>query len=305
MPSSSSGTGNSYDTDFYTCNQLFYRRYVQGYRARGADLAPPLLVGTAIHKYAEVLINAFMAGCVSYEEANTEAIAAFEVEMGDVDPENVEMMEREQLARLIVPMWGMKRWAKLDSGVEHPIATELSLSMELPATTRYGNIAPWLRTYTARLDYVFSRPGKALLCIDDWKSTKASSPQKEAEKYMMSDQHLGYVALWNRTYPEQPADTIMYSFMRLHDKITSASSFAEEERNVDDAQIADWYERVLARRAVLTHMWDKPREMWVSNTAPHGPCIGMTGRKCEYYPLCHRPSDAELLLETKYLKEAA
>jgi hypothetical protein len=302
MPSS--GTGNSFDADFRKCQQYFYRKHVQGWVAKGLELAPPLLVGTAIHKYAEVFINAWMARQPPFNEMVEEALHAFHEVMGEPDLENVDMLEREHLATMVLPLWAARKWARLEDGIEIPLATELQLQIDLPYETPYGPIRIDLRKYTAKIDYIYQEGGTNYVVISDHKGTKALAPAREVQHYLMSDQHIGYVACWNANRQEKPAASkIEYSVTRLHMKVTSEHTFYDEIRNIDDNMVSDWYQRMLALRADITKKWEAPRESWISNTVPHGPCLGMDSRACEFQKLCARPWDAAGLLETQYTQE--
>ena len=302
----SSGTGNSHDADYRKCQQLYMRKHRQGYGLKGAATAPPLLVGEAIHKYCEVFINGWMEGPPKYEVLCEEATHAFDEIMGTPDPDNVDMLERENLARGVLPLWAARKWQRLDSGIEQPIATELYLYLDLPATTMYGPIRPELRKYTAKLDYVYKEEGNGFVVVSDHKGTKAVAPAKEVKHYMMSDQHVGYAACWNASLHSSsagPCAKIEYDLTRLHHKVISEHTFWQEPRNISDDMIEDWYNRMLALRTDISMKWDQGREQWIMNTVPHGPCLGMDGRACEYLQLCQRPWDAPSLLEDKYVKE--
>lgn len=308
MPSS--GLGNSHDALYRTCQRKYYYALRQGVFAPGSQVAPPLLIGEAIHKYAEITIGAWMAGQRDRDEVLTEAMGEYDklvprLEVDDdTDPVKQALLDRDALARAVLPLWGYRKWARLESGVEVPIAIEQYLGMELPADTKYGPIRPELRTYTARLDYVYRDMRDQMNVVCDFKGTKALSPMSEARHYLMSDQHLGYVYLWNKLHTDQAADRLEYSIIRLHAKVTSEHTFHDEPRMVDcGAQLDDWYERMLYLRAELTYKWDMAPEAWLSNTAPHGPCLGMDGRACSYVPLCKRPDGAARLLATQYVKE--
>lgn len=308
MPSS--GFGNSHDSSYRTCQRKFYYAHRLGIFAPGQLAAPPLVIGEAIHKYAEVLIGAWIAGQRDKETVMAEALGEYDLmvprwtEEDDTDPTKLALLERDALARAVLPLWGLRKWARLDSGIEVPIAVEQHLSLTLPALTKYGPIREELRTYTARLDYIYQDTCERINVIVDHKGSKALSPESEARHYLQSDQHLGYVYLWNAAHPEDEAEKLEYSMIRLHAKVTSEHTFHEAERRVDcGAQLDDWYERMLYLRAELTYKWDMAPEAWLSNTAPHGPCLGMDGRACEYLALCKRPDGRDLLMLTKYVKE--
>jgi hypothetical protein len=303
----SSGTGNSHDADYRKCQQLYLRRHRQGWHSRESTVAPPLLIGEAVHKYCEVFINAWMAGPAPFEVAKEEAMHAFNDIVGHPDPDNIDMLERESLARGVLPLWANRKWQRLDSGAEIPVATELQLQLDLPYETKYGPIRVDLRHYTAKIDYLYEEQGTNYLVVSDHKGTKASAPAKEVKHYMMSDQHIGYVACVNEhadiITKGKRAAKVEYALTRLHKNVTSEHTFWDETRNIDDNMILDWYERMLALRADLTRKWDQPRVAWIANTTPHGPCLGMDGRACEFQPLCARPWDEDTLLLNKYVKE--
>lgn len=296
MPSS--GTGNSYDALYRTCQRKFY--YAERLAISSTRSAPPLLVGEAIHKYAETLLNAWLAGSRDKQVVMAESMGEYDTILGQYDPENVDLTERDQLARAVLPLWAERQWIKLDSGLEIPLAVEVELALELPATTAYGPIIPELRRYTAKIDYVYREGPTGFVVIRDHKGTGALSPAQEALHYLMSDQHLGYVYLWNLLRPELAGSKLMYDMIRLHAKITSPHTFHEEPRLVDPgAQLDDWYQRMLYLRAEMSAKWDQEPVAWISNTAPHGPCLSY-GRACEYTGLCKRPSDVVGLLESRY-----
>lgn len=308
MPSS--GLGNSHDSLYKTCQRKYKYAIREGIFAPGQLSAPPLVIGEAIHKYAEVLISAWMAGQRDRDMVMAEALGEYDkmvprwVDEDDTDSTKIALLDRDALARAVLPLWGVKKWAILVSGLEVPIAVEQQLEIELPADTPYGPIRPELRKYTARLDYIYREVQNKINVICDHKGTKSLSPMNEARHYLMSDQHLGYVYLWNKLHPECEADKLVYSMIRLHAKVTSDLTFHDEERMVDcGAQLDDWYQRMLYLRAEVSAKWDLPVEAWLSNTAPHGPCLGMDGRACDYTALCKRPDGRELLMLTKYVKE--
>jgi hypothetical protein len=300
----SSGTGNSHDADYRKCQKLFYYKHRHGYDLKGTSTAPPLLVGEAIHKYCEVFINYWMeAPNPDFNVIIEEAMAAFNSIMGNPDPDNVDMLERENLARAVLPLWAARKWQKLESGLEIPLATELQLQIDLPADTEYGPIHPTLRKYTAKLDYVYQERDTQYVVISDHKGTKTMAPAKEVKHYLQSDQHLGYAACWNVSpfaTKFAPCAKIEYDLTRLHPKVISEHTFHQEPRNINDEMLDDWYTRMLALRADMTMRWDKPKEVWIMNTTPHGPCLGMDGRSCEFLKLCQRPQDEQALLSTDY-----
>ena len=302
MPSS--GLGNSFDSEYRKCQRKFYYGTRLGLALQSARVAPPLLIGEAIHKYAETFLKAWMAGSRDKDTVKAESLGEFNTIVGTPDPElDIDLLEREQLARAVLPFWAERKWERLAAGAETPLAVEVAYAMPLPADTDYGPIRAELRTYTVKIDYVFTKAG-GLNCVCDHKGTGALSLAQESLHYLMSDQHLGYVFVWNWANPSQLADTLMYDMMRLHAKVTSPHAFHVEERNVDlGAQLDDWYQRMLYVRAELSNKWDQPPVAWISNTVPHGPCLSY-GRACEFTPLCKRPSDVELLMETKYRTEA-
>lgn len=284
---------------------MFKRRHRERLSRIGATQAPPLLVGEAVHKYCEVFINAWMEGPLEQGAAMEEALGAFNTIMGQPDPENIDMLEREQLARAVLPLWAARKWQRLDSGVEVPVATELELYIDLPESAPSGRpIHQELRRYTAKLDYVYQEMLTQYLVVSDHKTTKTTAPAKEVKHYMMSDQHVGYVACWNlgplaEKYGQ--ACKVEYSLTRLHPKVTSEHTFWDEPRNIDNDQIESWYLRMLELRADISAKWDMPDECWVSNTSPHGPCLGMDGRECEFIELCKQPTDTQKLKEQKYV----
>lgn len=301
----SSGTGNSHDADYRKCQRLFYHRHRQGIGAKGSSTAPPLLVGEAQHKYMEVLLNYWMeAPTPNFKEVLEEAMSAFNAVMGEPDPENVDMLERESLARGVLPLWAARKWARLESGVEIPVATELSLQIDLPAECEYGTIIEPLRKYTAKLDYVYEERDTKHIVISDHKGTKAVAPAREVKHYLMSDQHIGYAACWNVSDFASKfgaCGKIEYSLTRLHPKFVSEHTFWDEPRNIDDRMLDDWYTRMLALRVDMSNKWEKDKEVWIMNTVPHGPCLGMDGKSCEFLKLCQRPWDAPALLESDYV----
>lgn len=300
----SSGKGNAHDSTYRECQQKFYLGYKRGLTLIGAGKAPPLIVGEACHAYAQTIINAWIAGVRDLNEVLDDAMAIYAKIVGEWDPDDFKMQERHELAVCVLPLWAMRQWARFISGEETPIATELDLSLRLPQKTVWGDIPDHLATYTGRIDYVYRRRD-GMVGIRDHKFTAASSPMEEAKHYFMSDQHLGYVYLWNagiadeERYDLDRASFVSYEFTRLHKNVTSASAWHLEDRNVDDAQLLSWFNRTVHLRAEMAAKWDKPAEAWMMNTAPHGPCIKF-GRSCEFRDLCERPADRVLLEETRY-----
>lgn len=302
----SSGTGNSHDSDYRKCQRLFLYRHRHHLAAKSTRTAPPLLVGEALHKYCEIFIDAWINGPIPFAEACEEAMAGFDAVMGTPNPEDTDMLERESLARGVIPLWAARKWQRLESGIEIPIATEVELALDLPADTEYGPIHAALRRYTAKIDYAYQEGTSKFVVISDHKGTKAQAPAKEVKHYMMSDQHVGYVACWNASpfaADGRKAAKVEYSLTRLHPKVTSEHTFWDEPRNIDDTLVQDWYERMLALRADMSAKWDKAAEVWISNRTPHGPCLGMDGRACEFQPLCARPADVAQLIAANYVTQ--
>jgi hypothetical protein len=316
----SSGQGNSHDSLYADCQQKFYNSIRCGLTPLGASKAPPLVVGEASHAYAQTVIEAWMAGVRAFEDVRDEALAVYMGIYGHPDPDDFGMRERHELAMCVLPLWGLRQWKLMESGEEEPIGVELDLKLELPGESIYGPIAPHLRVYNGRIDYAFKRRD-GLVAIKDHKFTSSTSPETEVKHYLMSDQHTGYVYLWNHNgawardkWPHDFGSThlldaseaayVCYDFTRLQAKVTSAAAWWTEYRNVDDAQLKDWYTRLLARRADMTRKWDMPREAWISNTAPHGPCHKW-GRDCEFKKLCVAPQERENRIGGGYEQQAS
>lgn len=304
MPSS--GTGNSYQTDYAMCQRYFKHKHVDHIALKASPEAAALAVGEAMHAYFQGFLVNQMEGR-GWEECAEAAVVSYEALLRGgpqlEGPEQEEWMSRIELAGTVLPMWATRQWAKLESGAERTLAVELDLALELPAETEYGPIAPHLRRYTARLDRVYEDTARSMVFVQDWKSTKALSPREIARNYQMSDQHLGYVYLWVaeglRLGLPVGADGVVYSFIRLHPKVNSEHTFHDEERVVNDAQLRDWYDRLLAARAQMSVQWDRPLNAWLPNRSAFGPCIKY-GHECEFRRLCMRPSDREALIRDQY-----
>lgn len=306
MPSS--GKGNSHDATYRECQQKYFLSYRKGLTLKGVDRSPPLVVGEGAHAYAQTIINAWLVGVRDLSTVLDDAMNTYVGVCGEWDPDDFKMNERNELACTVLPIWALRQWSRFQSGEETPIATELDLTLTLPMRTVWGDIPEHLATYTGRIDYVYRRKD-GMVGVRDHKFTGASSPMEEAKHYFMSDQHLGYLYLWNHyvattsasdeEYERDRASFVSYEFTRLHKNVTSASAWHLEDRNVDDAQMLSWFNRTVQLRADLARRWDMPSDSWMMNTAPHGPCIKF-GRTCEYKELCERPSDRAMLEETKY-----
>ncbi len=308
MPSS--GRGNSHDQTYRECRRKFYYSYRLGRESAGVSSAPPLLVGEACHAFAQHVIEGWLAQG-SKDAVLEDAWQAYTAALGYVDPDEFDLVDRDRLARCVLPLWAMRQWKKFEDGDEVPLATEKDLYIILPPHTPYGPIREELRKYTARLDYVYRRRD-GFVVIKDHKFSASTSPESEAKHYLMSDQHTGYVYVWNAWRLDEAVECheeltdeaafVEYDITRLQAKVTSASAHWSEVRNVDMAQQTDWYTRLLALRAEMSRMWDLPRECWVSNTAPHGPCHKW-GRDCDFKKLCAAPSEHDARL-AQYLSVA-
>lgn len=303
--------------DYASCQRYFYWKHRQhqelGPRvddeAQLIQAAPT--VGVALHAYIAGVIQEWMDGGRALPVAMDRGAAAFATDMGAVNPQDYQLLEREALAQTVLALWAPRQWARFERGDELPLAVEWDVAIPLPAETECGPILPHLRTYTARLDYVYERgtPGDDVpmgsVCVVDSKSTSATAPKSVVRDYLMSDQHLGYVYAqrWaqaqGRAPGMRPADAVMYSMLRLHTNIASPHTFYEEPRFVNEAQLADWWERMLAQRVQMSAQWERPRVAWVANTSPSGPCIKY-GKPCEYSRLCKRPNEVDFLLDTQY-----
>jgi len=314
MPSS--GQGGSWNGDFTQCMRKGFHAHVQ--RLTPAESAPSaaLIVGEAVHTYAQALYEAQLLGAPP-ESCKENAELAFALAPGminlDGDPY---LAERVKLARQVLPVWAEGQLARLEAGVERTIAVEVSFSYRLPAETPYGPIREDLRLVTGRIDRVFRRSdplelerlGALGLTIQDHKATKASSLTYYVRDLMRSDQHLGYVFGWNlfkgnfqeqfpglvdyllewRTEEEwwetwEPADEIEYNLIRLG--TLSPKSLHRESRPTNTEQLLDYYERLCSLRAELSARWDKPKEWWHQNTAN----CAKFGEQCPFYRLCEEP----------------
>jgi len=314
-----SGQGGSWNSTFTQCMRKGFHAHVQ--RLTPAESAPSaaLIVGEAVHTYAQALYEAQLLGAPP-ESCKENAELAFALAPGminlDGDPY---LAERVKLARQVLPVWAEGQLARLEAGVERTIAVEVSFSYRLPAETPYGPIRENLRLVTGRIDRVFRRSdplelerlGALGLTIQDHKATKASSLTYYVRDLLRSDQHLGYVFGWNLNRGWQltdidvsdyhldmrahemeafqregmtPADEIEYNLIRLHSTL-NAKSLHREARPTNTEQLLDYYERLCALRAHLSMMWEKPINHWYQNTAA---CYDWN-TQCPYWRLCEEP----------------
>jgi len=206
MPSS--GQGGHWNGDFTQCMRKGFHAHVQRLEPTAQGLSPALVVGEAVHIYAQSLYECQLLGAPK-DSCMGEAVVAFnnfldeqEVEWALDDPY---LEERVKLARQVLPVWAEGQLARLEAGVERTIAVEVSFSYKLPAETPYGPIAEHLRLVTGRIDRVFKRNDPLALdrldsvglTVQDHKATKASSLTYYVRDLLRSDQHLEYVFGWN------------------------------------------------------------------------------------------------------------
>ena len=319
MPSS--GQGGSWNGDFTQCMRKGFHAHVQ--RLTPTESAPgaALIVGEAVHVYAQALYESQLLGA-PFTHCKDTAKQAFELFLfQDSDGHQMRdpyLEERVKLAEQVLPVWAEGQLARLEAGVERTIAVEVSFSYRLPAETPYGPIRDDLRTVTGRIDRVFKRNDPLALdrldgvglTVQDHKATKASSLTYYVRDLMRSDQHLGYVFGWNLAQYHkgisvggnldmeaiedytldaraqegwEPADEIEYNLIRLG--TLSPKSLHRESRPTNTEQLLDYYKRLCALRAELSARWDKPKEWWHQNTAN----CAKFGEQCPFYRLCEEP----------------
>lgn len=322
MPSS--GQGGSWNAEFTTCMRKGFHQHVQGLVPTSTEPSAPLIVGEAVHLYAQMLYETQLIGgdaerCKEEAEfafhnflAGSQGHALLNNKEWEADPY---LMERAKLARQVLPVWAEGQLARLAAGVERTIAVEVSFSYKLPAETTYGPISDHLRLVTGRIDRVFkrndpldvSRLDQVGLTIQDHKATKASSLAYYVRDLLRSDQHLGYVFGWNLARPPRSGMELMHSAITHYtldarakegwekaDEIEynlirlgtlSPKSLHRESRPTNTEQLLDYYERLCSLRAELSRLWDKPKEWWHQNT---GACARF-GEQCAFYRLCEEP----------------
>jgi len=300
MPSS--GLGNSFNTDYTRCQRYFYYKHRRGIeRKRDATLQPALVIGTCVHEaLAQYLVGQALEygpdECLQGMRNTWQLALERECDGVGYDPYSAtddDFDARCQVAEAVMEAWAVQQWERGND--ETTLAVEWDAVGWLP---NHDYILPHLYQMTFRADHVV-RLSDGTVCIRDWKTTRAPSPQTEARNYLMTDQHLGYAWAWQRAHPEDQVYTVEYAFLRLHPKVSSKDAFHIERRDVFPEQLEDWYERMAALRGDMSGKWDDAAVAWQQNRIAHGPCM-MYGRACEYAPLCQRPWDREQQIREHY-----
>lgn len=295
---SDSGKGSSFSGDWQFCQRYFY--WARKQRLRSKIVQPPLVVGEGCHAYIEAIFISF--GLVpKIDDALELALSKFE---GLVRPyaEDEKVQERAELARIVLPVWAIGQWGKLERGEEKTLAVELPLSWMLPKDTDYGPIHPELREITCRIDRVFTDAGGLSAVDQDFKTTTKNSLKMALLDYVQTDQHLQNAWLWNKNegYLRHkgiawvPCERIVYSGIRLHRRLNE-HTFYDEERVLSEPLMADWYQRELLVRAHISAVWEKGKEHYEENTKG---CHSW-GHPCPFLDLCKQPGSEQEFIGEK------